>query len=196
MGKLGPPDDLMGKLGAGPRPRIIFKQLIRLHCTLSNLWAPNFNWQILDDMQAEKEYMGPKSPFFVSYFKDCVMITNVWFLVFFFLFVIYLRLMGIYQVGAPSGNFKSFVCWILSFRFFFLFFLFFFFWSLSWGPLQLRSPWIVHPCHPVATPLMLPLIKYTMDETHQTVTWAGTAKQTPKKEARLALRICAFVSKC
>ena len=26
MGKLGSPDDLMGKLGAGPRPQIIFKQ--------------------------------------------------------------------------------------------------------------------------------------------------------------------------
>ena len=31
---------------------------MRLHCTLSNLWAPNFNWEILDVMQAEK-YMGP-----------------------------------------------------------------------------------------------------------------------------------------
>ena len=30
--------------------------ITRLHCTLSNLWAPNFNWEIVDVMQAEKEY--------------------------------------------------------------------------------------------------------------------------------------------
>ena len=35
-----------------PRPLILSNGLIRFHCTLSNLWAPNFIWEILDVMQA------------------------------------------------------------------------------------------------------------------------------------------------
>ena len=42
MMKLGSPDDLMGKFGA--LDHLFFSNgLIRLFCTLSNLWAPNFN---------------------------------------------------------------------------------------------------------------------------------------------------------
>ena len=53
-GENGAPDDLMGKIG-GPIDHEFFSNgLIRLHCALSNLWAPNFNWEILDVMQAEK----------------------------------------------------------------------------------------------------------------------------------------------
>ena len=66
-----------------------------------------------------------------------------------------LRLMGLYRVGAPSGYLKSIV---LSFSFlpFFLFrfrFFIFFFVSLSVAPLAPGPLDIVHPCHPVATPL-------------------------------------------
>ena len=55
MVKLGPHDDLMRKLGA-PDHYFFSNGL-----TLSNLWAgPNFNWEILDVMQAEKDYIwGP-----------------------------------------------------------------------------------------------------------------------------------------
>ena len=56
--KLGPHDDLMGKSGTLEH-QFFSNGLIRFHCSLSNLWAPNFNWEILDVMQAEKEYMGP-----------------------------------------------------------------------------------------------------------------------------------------
>ena len=52
MMKLGPPDDLMGKLG-GPRPLIVFKRF-----NTAPLHFFNF-WEILNVMQAEKEYMGP-----------------------------------------------------------------------------------------------------------------------------------------
>ena len=71
-----------------------------------------------------------------------------------------LKLMGIYRVGAPVLIFEKF-CSLFSFFFFsilhFLFFLFFFFFfffvSLSGAPLAPRPLDIVHPCHPVATPL-------------------------------------------
>ena len=115
--------------------------LIRLHCTLSNLWAgPSFNWEILDVMQAEKSTWGPNSQLSLLYFKDCVMIANVWF--YFGIFCHLLRLMGMYRVGAPSGYLKSFDLSFLFLFFFslfyssfsFLFFFFpFFFVSLSLG---------------------------------------------------------------
>ena len=42
-GENGAPDDLMGEIG-GPIDHEFFSNgLIRLHCALSNLWAPNFN---------------------------------------------------------------------------------------------------------------------------------------------------------
>ena len=60
MMKLGPPNDLMGRLGALDHLHVFFSNgLIWLHFTFSNLWAPNFYWEILDVMQAEKEYIGP-----------------------------------------------------------------------------------------------------------------------------------------
>ena len=57
--EIGPPDGLMGKLGALVQ-HFFSNGIVRVHCTLAILWAPNFNWEILDVMQAEKEYiMGP-----------------------------------------------------------------------------------------------------------------------------------------
>ena len=67
MMKLGLPGDLMGKFEVLDHQ--FFSNGLWLHCTLSNLRAPNFNIDILDVMQAEKEYMGP-----YVYFKDCVII--------------------------------------------------------------------------------------------------------------------------
>ena len=66
MMKFGSPDDRMVKLVA--LDHLFFSNgLIRLHCTLSNfnLFAPNFNWEILDVMQAENEYIGLNSQLFV-----------------------------------------------------------------------------------------------------------------------------------
>ena len=69
---------------------------------------------------------GPDSPLFLLFFnfKDCMMVTNVWFLIF---SVIYFnRLMGIYRVGLSSGYLKSLVLSFLLFLFFsFFFFLFY-----------------------------------------------------------------------
>ena len=103
----------------------------------------------------KKNTWDPSSPLFLSYFNDCVMITNVWF---WYFYIIYLRLEGIYRVGPPSGYFKSFVLSFLFFLFFFFSFLFFiiffFFLSQSWGaPLASGPLDIVHLCRPVATPL-------------------------------------------
>ena len=129
MGKLGPPDDLMGKLRALDH-KLFSNCLIRLHCTLSNLRAPNFNWEILDDMQAEKNTWGPYSNF-SSYISKIVW----WLPMFDFgIFCHLLRLMGIYRVGGPrpAGYLKGFVPSIL---FFLSSFLFFSFLSLSRGPL-------------------------------------------------------------
>ena len=68
-----------------------------------------------------------------------------------------LRLMGIYRVGAPVrvGLFEKFRSHFssVSFSFSFLFFNFFFP-LLSGAPLAPGPLDIVHPCHPVATPLM------------------------------------------
>ena len=68
-----------------------------------------------------------------------------------------LRLMGIYRVGPPSGYLKNFV---LSFHFFIFFFI-----CLSFGaPLAPGHLDIVHPCHPVATPLIELWIKHLSDQ--------------------------------
>ena len=56
--KLRSPDDLMGIFEALDH-EFFSNGLIRLYRTLSNLWARNFNWEILDVMQAEKECKGP-----------------------------------------------------------------------------------------------------------------------------------------
>ena len=94
-------------------------------------------------MQAEKEYTGTISLLFLLYFKGCVMITNVWILVF---SVIYL---GIYQVGAPV--FEKFCSLSLSFSFYSIifFFFFFFFFCLSFGgPFSSGAPGHCPPMPP------------------------------------------------
>ena len=66
-----------------------------------------------------------------------------------------LRLMGIYWVGAPVRVFEKF-CSLFFLPFFFFYSSFFYslFFPLSRGPLLAPGPLdIVHPCHPVATPL-------------------------------------------
>ena len=136
-GEIEPPGDLMGKLGA--LNHLLFSNgLIRLHCTLSNLWAPNFNWEILDDMQAEKKNHEAPILHISSHISKIVW----WLPMFDFgIFCHLFRLMGIYQVGASSGYLKSFVPSFLFFLFSFLssfsfsFFFSFFFLSLSRGPL-------------------------------------------------------------
>ena len=123
-----------GNWGPALNHKLFSNNLIPLHHTLSNFWAPNFNWEILDDMQAEKEYMGLNSPMFVSYFKNCVMITNNWFWYFFFLFVVYLDSRGYIGGGRPVWVFKNFrsLFSFLPFPFSFLYFSSFFS-SLSLG---------------------------------------------------------------
>ena len=111
--------------------------LHHVHCTLSNLWAPNFIREILDVMQAEKEYMGP-----YLCFKDCVMITSVWFWYFCHL----LGLTGIYRVGPPSGHLKRFVLSFFLFLFFFLILIFFL--SLPLGPFSSGAPGHCPPMPP------------------------------------------------
>ena len=150
MGKLGAPDDLMGKLGALDH-ELFSNGLIRLHCTVSNLWAPNFKWKFLDDMQAEKKYMRPQFFIFRLIFqRSC----DDYQCLIFGIFCHVLRLMGIYRVGALFGYLKSFVPSFLFFLFFPPFFLRFFFFCLFLGaPLAPGPLDIVHPCHPVATPL-------------------------------------------
>ena len=67
-----------------------------------------------------KNTWGPNSPLFLLYFKNCLMITNVWFCYFLSL----LRLMGISRVRVPVRVLEKFF-----FFFFFLSFLFFIFFS-------------------------------------------------------------------
>ena len=73
-----------------------------------------------------------------------------------------LRLMGIYRMGPLSGYFKGPISLFFSsfsvfffFVFSFLFFIFFFPLSLGGPPLAPGPLDIVHPCHPVATPLTI-----------------------------------------
>ena len=107
MMKLRPPDDLMGKFGALDH-EFLSNGSIRLH-----LWASNFNWDMLDVMQPEKENMGPQCSIVCLTFQ---------------------RLCDDYQwLGPPSGYLKSFVPP-------FLFFLFLFFFPLSFLSLSLGGP--------------------------------------------------------
>ena len=110
-------------------------------------------------MQAEKEYTDP---YFSIVPLSTMYISKImwWLPMFDFgIFCYLLRHMGIYRVGAPVQVFEKFRS-LFSFLFiFFLFLLFlffvFFFVSLSWTPLAPGTLDIVHPCHPVATPLMV-----------------------------------------
>ena len=146
-----------GEIGA-PRPRILFKRfnIAPLHSKrmgpkflLRNCWC-HARWK--------KIHRGPNSPLLVSYFKDCVMVQCL-ILVF---SVISLDSWGYIGWGLRPGIWKcSFSFFFSSFSFFFslsfLFFILFSFYlsrSLSWGPPLAPGPLdIVHPCHPVATPL-------------------------------------------
>ena len=98
-----------------------------------------------------KNTWGPNSPLFRLYFKDCVMITNVWF--WYFLSSI-LKIMGIY-IGCPPPVrvFEKFRSLFLS-SFFFPFLFFTFIVCLSGASLAPGPLDNVHPCHPVATPLL------------------------------------------
>ena len=131
--EIGTRDDLIGKLRT--LDHIFFSNgLIRLNCALSNVWAPNFHWEMLDVMQ---EYMVALILHCSSYVSKIVW----WLPIFEFgIFSHLLKLMGIHWMGPPSGYLKSSV---LSFLFF-MFFLFYssfsvlfiyFFLSLSQGPL-------------------------------------------------------------
>ena len=74
----------------------------------------------------------------------------------FVIFCHVLRLMGIYLMGIPVRVFENFryhFSFFFFFPFLFFIFLFFSFVSLSGAPLTLGPLDIVHPCHPVATPL-------------------------------------------
>ena len=137
-----------GEIG-GSRPRIIFKRFNTAPLHSFKLTGPNFNWENLDDMQAEKEYMGPQFPIVRFIFKRLCDDNQCLILVF--------SVICLDSWGAPSGYFKSFV---LSFLFFFFHYFIFFLicfslggpFSSGAGPLD-----IVHPCHPVATPLPAPI---------------------------------------
>ena len=189
MGKLETLNVVMGKLWALDHESVSIG-LIGLHCTLSNLWAPNFNWwKILHFIQAETEYTGPQFPIVRLMFQR--LCDDYQFLILVLgphwshIFCHLLWLMGIYQVGPPRGlvqvfekfrslflssfSFLSFhLLLIFFFEFYSFLFLFFsflfvfsfsflfslFFFSLSLGaPLAPGPMDIVHPCHPVATPL-------------------------------------------
>ena len=162
-GKLGTPNELMGKLGALDH-KFVSIGLIRLHCTLSNLWAPNFNWKILHFMQAETEYTGPRYPIVRLILQR---LCDDWQFLLWVLgpqwsqiFCHLLWLMRIYRLGATGrprpGIWKVFSFLIFPFfSFFFLFSSLLFSFSLSLGAHLAPGPMdFVHPCHPVATPLL------------------------------------------
>ena len=145
--EMGRPDDLIGKLGAVDH-WFFSNGLIRLHCILSNSWAPNSNWDILDVMQAEKEYMGPKFSIVPLILQRLCDDNKCLILVF---SVIYLDSWGYIGWGPRPG------IWTVSFSLFFFFSILhfpFLFVSLSGAPLAPGPLDIVHPCHPVATPLL------------------------------------------
>ena len=135
MMKLGFPDSLIEKVGA--LDHLFFSNgLIRLYCTLSNLREPNFNWEILNVMQAEKIH-GALNLHCLSYISKIVW----WLPMFDFgIFCHLLRLMRIYRVGPCPGIWKvSFSLFFSSFSFF----LFFFFSILHFlfSPPSLGGPW-------------------------------------------------------
>ena len=122
MGKLGPPDDLMGEIGALDH-KLFSNGLIRLRCALSNSMAPDFNWEILDDMQAEKIHEAP-IPIFRLIFRRLCDDYQCLILVF---SVIYLdSCNGDISGGWPSSGFWKvlFPLFFSSYSFSFLFFFF------------------------------------------------------------------------
>ena len=175
-GEIGAPWSPGGDIG-GPKWRILFKRFNTTLLYSFKLMGPN--WEISDVMQDENEYMGPRFPNVHLIFQrlcdgyQCLILFSF----------IYLDLWGYIGWRPPSGYLKSFVLSFLffsssyffsflffllsfSFSFFFfsffsfLFFMFFFCLSLSGAPVAPGPLDIVHPCHPVATPL------YTVSSNH------------------------------
>ena len=142
----------MGELGPRLAHEFFSDGLMGLHCTLSNLWAPNLKSDFRCHTSWKSKHGAPIL-LFISCFKDCVMIINVWFWYF---------LSSTLTHGDTSGRvsvqvFEKFHSLFSFLFFFFLFFFFsflFFFSSLSGAPLAPGPLDIVHPCHPVATPLI------------------------------------------
>ena len=116
-----------GEIGGPIDHKLFSNSLIRLHCTLSNLWAPNFNWKILDDMQAEKIYEAPILHFSFHIPRSC---DDYQCLILVFS-VIYLDSWGYIGWGPRPG------IWKISFPLFssFSFLRFLLFFSFSRGPL-------------------------------------------------------------
>ena len=138
MIKIGAPWWPCGEIW-GPRPLILFKRFNTASLHFFKLNGPNI---LIEKFQMscklKKNTWGPHSPLFLLYFKDCVMITNVWF---------WYCLSSTQTHGDISGwgscpgiwkvsfslFFYSFSSLFFSFFYFFSF-LFFIFLSLSWGP--------------------------------------------------------------
>ena len=100
----------------GPIDHELFSNgLMWLHYTLSNLWVPNFNWEILDDMKAEKKKIHEAPiPHFSSHISKIV-----WWLPMFD-FGIFCHLLrvshgDILGRSPPSGYLKSFISSFLFF---------------------------------------------------------------------------------
>ena len=126
----------MGKLGPlmiwwrywGPRSRSSFQTVYTTPLNSFKLMGPN--WEILDVIQAEKQYMGPKFPIVHLVFQRLRDGYQCLILIFSF---IYLDLWGYISGGAPVRVFEKFrslffLFFLSSFLFFFfLFFVFFLF---------------------------------------------------------------------
>ena len=133
-------DDLMEILDH----ELFSNDLIRFHCTLSKLWAPNFNWEILHDMQVEKK--NTWGPIFRLIFQRSSDDYQCLILVF---SVIYLDLWGYIGWGPRPGIWKvSFPLFNSSFSFLFFSLCFFSFVSFL-GP-------TLAPGHPGHRPPMPP----------------------------------------
>ena len=156
--KLGPPRWPDGEIW-GPRPLFFFffKRFKTAPLHSFKLMGPKFKLRNFRCHASWKRIHGALNLHFSSYISKLVW----WLPMFDFdIFCHLLRLMGIYRVGPHPGIFKTFV---LSFHFLlffsfcssFLFFIFFFSPSLSGAPSAPGPLDIVHPCHPVATPLSL-----------------------------------------
>ena len=146
-----------GNWGLTVDHELFSNNLIRLHCTLSNLWAPIFNWEKIN----WKRIHGAQIPIVRLIFQRLCDDNQCLFVCLFVCFFFHLlRLMGIYRVGPRPGIEKfrslfSFLPFIFiffsSFSFLFLFFLsfFFFFLSLSLGgPFSSGAPGHCPPMPP------------------------------------------------
>ena len=90
-----------GNWGPALDHKLFLNNLIRLHCTLSNLLAPNFDCEVLDDMQPEKEYMGPQFPIVRLIFQR-LCDDNQCLICFIFFLFLSLSLRGLFSSWAPG----------------------------------------------------------------------------------------------